>query len=167
MVKSKPVIIVLSAIVIGIILFYFFFQSEERQVRKRFKTFAQTASKRVEDSQLIVAGKSKKISKYFAQSCRIEAHEYNVSRNYSQADIHTIAFQVLTRHSELKVTFVDLQVEIPEKGIAAVVSTVRILGKVKRGEEYVEENHEIDCRLKKIDEEWVFVKIELVDVLKK
>ncbi|MBW1813688.1 MAG: hypothetical protein JRJ39_08440 [Deltaproteobacteria bacterium] len=54
MVKSKPVIIVLS--VIGIVLFFFFFQSEERQVRKRFKTFAQTASKRVEDSQLIVAG---------------------------------------------------------------------------------------------------------------
>ena len=167
MVKSKQVVIVLSVIVIGVILFFFFFQSEERQVRKRFKTFAQTASKRVEDSQLIVAGKSKKISKYFAQSCQIEAPEYNVSRNYSQADIHTIAFQVLTRHSELKVTFVDLQVEIPEKGIATAISIVRILGKVKRGEEYVEENHEIDCQLKKIDEEWVFVKIELVDVLKK
>ena len=90
-----------------------------------------------------------------------------MSRNYSQAYIHTIAFQVLTRHSELKVTFVDLQVEIPKKGIATAISIVRILGKVKRWEEYVEENHEIDCRLKKIDEEWVFVKIELVDVLKK
>ncbi|MBW1846496.1 MAG: hypothetical protein JRJ27_04965 [Deltaproteobacteria bacterium] len=113
MVKSKQVIIVLSVIVIGIILFFFFFQSEERQVRKRFKTFAQTASKRVEDSQLIVAGK------------------------------------------------------IPEKGIATAISTVRILGKVKRGEEYVEENHEIECTFNKIEDEWVFVNVELIDVLRK
>jgi len=167
MVKSKTAIIVLFVIVIGIVLFYFFFQSDERQVRKRFKTLAQTASKRVDNSQLIVAGKSKQISKYFAQSCRIEAQEYNVSQNYSQADIHTIAFQVLTRHSELKVTFVDLQVNIPEKGIAAVVSTVRIIGKVKGGEEYIEENHEIECTLNKIEDEWVFVNVELIDVLRK
>jgi hypothetical protein len=167
MVKSKPVIILISIIVIGIILFLFFIQSEERQVRKRFKAFARTASTQLENSPLIVAGKSKKISKFFAQTCKIEAPEYNVSRNYSQTDIHAIAFQFLKRRSELKLKFIDLQVEIPEKGTAIAISTVRIIGKVKSGEEYVEENREIECRLKKINDEWLFVNVELIDVLTK
>lgn len=167
MVKTKPIIILLSVIAISTLAFVFFFKNEERQVKKQFKTFAKTASIHVEDSQLIVAGKSKKISKFFTETCRIEAHEFNVSRNYSQKDIHTISFQAFTRYSELTLTFVDLHVEIPGKGIAIALSTVRIIGKAKGKEEYIEENYEIKCRLNKIDDEWFFVKVELIDVLKK
>jgi hypothetical protein len=167
MVKSKPVIITLSFVVIGVLIYFFIFQSEERKIIKRFKSFSQTASKRAEDSQLIVAGKSKKISKFFAQTCQIEAQEYNVSKNYSQADIHAVAYQVLNRYLELELKFIDLTVDIPEKGIAKVVSTARIIGKVKNGQEYLEDSYEINCRLEKIEDEWFFVKFELVDVLKK
>jgi len=167
MVKSKPVIIVLFVGVISIIVFCFFFQTEERQVRKRFKIFTQTASKHAKDSQLIVAGKSKKISTFFAQTCQIEAREYNVSKDYTQQNVRTIAFHVLTRYSKLDLKFIDLKIDIPEKGIATAVSTARIIGKVKGTEKSMEENHEIDCRLRKIDDEWVFEKVELIDVLKK
>ena len=119
------------------------------------------------ESPLVVAAKSKKISKFFDTNCEIEAKEYNVSKNYSQEDIHTIAIHVLSRHLEFKLTFVDLQVEILNKGVASSVSTARIFGKVKGVEEYIEENHEIQCQLKKIEDEWVFVRLELIDVLKK
>ena len=167
MVKSKPLIIVLSVIIIGSLLFFFLFLNEERQVRKRFKAFAKAASRRAEDSQLIVAGKSKKISTFFAHTCMIKSDEYNVSRNYSPKDIRTIAFQALTRHSELKLKFIDLHVETPEKGMADAVSTVRIKGKLKGKEAYTEEYHEIKCGLEKINDEWFFIKVELVDVLRK
>jgi hypothetical protein len=166
MVKSKP-IIVLSAITIGIIVFFFIINSEERQVKKRFNSLAQTASISVGESPLIIASKCKKVSKYFAPNCDIEAPEYNVSRSYSQNDIHTIAVHVLSRYSELKLSFIDLQVEIPEKGMTHVVSTVRIIGKIKREETTIEEYHEIDSQLKKIENEWVFVRMELIDVLNK
>jgi len=167
MVKKKSVMGAVAVLLIGIIAFFFFFQTEERQVKKRFKAFASTASKRPEDSQLIVAAKSKKISKFFNQACQIEAPEYNVSKRYDQKFIHTIAFNVLSRYSELTLTFVDLEVDIPEKGVANVVSTTRIIGKRKGSDETIEENHEIRCRLNKIEDEWFFVKVELVDVLQK
>lgn len=166
MVKSKP-IIVLAVIIIGMIVFFYIMNSEERQVKKRFKLFAQTASILSGENPLIVAAKSKKVSRFFATTCDIEAPEYNVSRSYSQNDIHTIAVHVLSRHSELDLSFVDLQIDIPDKGIADVVSTVRIAGKVKGQEGTILEHHEIKCRLIKNEDEWVFVRIKLIDVLDK
>lgn len=166
MVKSKTVII-LSVIFLGIIVFFFIMNSEERQVKKRMNSLAQTASISVGESPLIVAAKCKKISKYFASSCDIVAPEYNVSKSYSQNDIHTIAVQVLSRYSELTLKFIDLQVDIPERGVAHVVSTVRIIGTAKSGKDTIEEYHEIETILNKIEDEWIFVRMELIDVLNK
>lgn len=167
MVKQKPVIIILLLISIAIVVFLFIRGSEEWQVRKRFRDFAETASISEDESPLIVAAKSKKISRFFSENCQIEADEYNVSKSYTQKDIHTIAFKVLNRYSDLKLRFIDLQIEITEEGTAHAVSTARIVGKVKGDAEYLEETHEIDCRLKKSDDAWVFVEVELVDVLEK
>jgi len=167
MVKKKPVISAAAALGIGMIVFFFLFQTEEREVKKRMKAFASIASKKAEDSQLIVAGKSKKLSKFFDQTCQVEAPEYNVSKNYDQKLIYSIAFNILSRYSELTLSFVDLRMEIPEKGVAGIVSAARIIGKRKGSDEVLEENHERNCRLKKIKDEWFFVKVELVDVLEK
>jgi len=62
--------------------------------------------------------------------------------------------------------FYDLNIAFPEKGIARVTLTAKLTGKLTVGE-YVDETHELESLLKKIEKKWLFSKFEVVEVLKK
>jgi hypothetical protein len=62
--------------------------------------------------------------------------------------------------------FYDLDVSFPEKGMAKVTLTGKLTGRLTSGE-YVDETHELECLLKKIENKWLFSDVEVVEILKK
>ncbi len=62
--------------------------------------------------------------------------------------------------------FYDFVIGFPEEGFADVNVTARMTGKLTTGE-YVDDIHELKCKLKKTEDIWLLREIEVVEVLKK
>jgi hypothetical protein len=166
MVKLKYIIIVVLVVGAGIFAYNHFFQSEESKIKKRFDLFSKWGSKDSVENKLITANRVNNIKTLFAENCNIQAPAYSVSRNYKPQDISSIALMVLSQYFELSLRFYDIEINIPEKESANAVLTAKLSGKLTTGE-YVNEIHELECVLIKIEEDWLFSEIKIVDVLEK
>jgi hypothetical protein len=166
MVKVRSFIIALVVMGIGIWAFIYFSQSEEKKVRKRLGLLSEWASKAQSETPLTMAQKTKKIGTLFAENCGLRVPIYSISGNFTRDEIISYAARGRLLFSELYLRFYDLTVSFPEEGTAKVSSTARLTGKLNVGEN-VDEIHELECVLKKIEKGWFFSHLEVVEVLKK
>lgn len=166
MVRIKYIIIAGLVVTAGILAAVYFFQSEEKRVRKQFKLLSEWVSKEPGENTFTMAHKIKGIGTLFAENCGIKAHIDSFSGSYTPEEISSYAARGRSQFSRLSLKFYDLDINFPEKGIAKVILTVKLTGKSTIGE-YVDETHELECILKKIEKKWLFSHFEVVEVLKK
>jgi hypothetical protein len=166
MVKVRSFIIALILIVIGIWTFIHFSQSEEKKVRKQFGLLSEWASKAQSETPLIMAQKTKKIGTLFAENCGLKIPVYSISGNLTREEIIGYAARGRLLFSELHLRFYDLTVSFPEEGTAKVSSAARLTGQ-SNVRENVDEIHELECVLRKVEKRWFFSHIEVVEVLKR
>jgi hypothetical protein len=168
MVKTKTILIavlVLLMVVVGI-LATFFFPSEEKKVKKQFALLSEWVSKDPGESTLTMARKIKSIGTLFAESCDLIAPVHSLSGTYTREEISSLALRSRAQFFDLSLKFYDLNISFPEKGVAKVNLTGKLQGKSTLGET-VDEIHELDCLLKKIEKKWRFSQFEVIEVLKK
>ena len=91
---------------------------------------------------------------------------YSFSGSYTPEEISGYAARGRLFCSQLYLKFYDLVIAFPEMGIAKVTLTAKLTGKSNVGE-YIDETHELEFVLKKIEKRWLFSKFEVVEVLKK
>lgn len=113
-----------------------------------------------------MAHKAKSIGTLFDQTCEFKIPAYSFSGSYTPEEISGYATQGRLSFSQLDLRFYDLQIVFPEKEIARVTFTARLTGKLAVGES-VNEAHEVESILKKIEKRWLFSQFEAVEVLKK
>ena len=166
MVKVRFLLIALMVVGIGIWAFIHFSQSEEKKVRKQFDLLSEWASKAQSETLLVMAQKTKKIGGLFAENCVLDIPFYSTSGSFTREEIISYAVRGRLLFSELYLRFYDLTVTFSEEGTAKVSSTARLTGKLNIGEN-VDEIHELECVLKKIEKRWFFSHLEVVEVLKK
>ena len=166
MVKVRSFIIALIVVGIGIWAFIHFSQSEEKKVRKQFGLLSEWASKAQSETPLIMAQKTKKIGTLFAENCGLRVPIYSISGNLTRDEIIGYAGRGRLLFSELHLRFYDLTVSFPEEWTAKVSSTARLTGKSNVGEN-IDEIHELECVLKKIEKRWFFSHIEVVEILRR
>jgi hypothetical protein len=165
MVRKKYVIPGLL-VILGLLAFYFFFPSEEKQTKKRFTLLSEYASKDQGEGTFIMAHKVKNIGALFTDKLKLQIPDYELSGSYTRQDIVNYAMRARLSFSRLSLQFFDLIITFPEKGAANVTLTGRLTGKSTRGEE-VDESRELSCVLKKIEDQWLFSDLEVIEVLKK
>lgn len=166
MVKFKYIIIFLSVVIFVILATVYLFQSEEKKVKKQFDLLSKWASKDPGENTFTMMNKIKNIGALFEENCGVKIPAQSFSGSHTRNEITSYAAQGRLQFSQLHLEFCDLNVALPEKGIAKVYLTARLTGKLNGGE-YVNEAHELDCVLKKIENKWLFSDIEVVEVLKK
>lgn len=166
MVKIKYVLIALLGVSLGISATIYLFQSEEKKIRKQFHLLSKWASKAPDETPLTWAQKIKSMDHLFTSSCVLKAPAYSISGSYSRNEIAGVVTQGRFQLSQLSLRFYDLVITFPERGIAKVTLTARLTGKSHFGEN-VDETHELECVLKKIENHWLFSNVEVVEVLKK
>jgi hypothetical protein len=165
MVRTKYLIFGLLGI-LGLLAFYFFFPSEEKQIKKRFTLLSEYASKDQGESTFTMAHKVKSIGALFPDKVKLRIPDYELSGSYTRQDIENYAVRVRLSFSRLSLQFFDLSITFSEKGAATVTLTGRLTGKSASGEE-VDETRELAFALKKIEDQWLFSEVEVVEVSKK
>lgn len=166
MVTLKYVLIALVLIAIGIGVSLTLFQSEEKRVKKQFYLLSEGVSKEPGENIFTMDQKIKKIGSLFDETCEINIPAHSVPGRLTRDEITGYAARARLYSSELLLKFYDFDIAFPQQGEAKVRLTARLTGKTTTGEA-VNEAHEIDCLLTKIEKKWMFSHIEVVEVLKK
>lgn len=166
MVRFKYIIIGALVVVIGIGLALYFFPSEEKKIRKQFRLLAEWVSKDSGENTFTMAYKIKNIGTLFDGTCEFKVPIYSFSGSYTPEEISGYAARGRLSFSQLYLKFYDLNIAFPERGLAKVTLTAKLTGKSNVGE-YIDEAHELESLLKKVENKWLFSKVEVVEVLKK
>jgi hypothetical protein len=165
-VKIKYLLIGVPIVIIGILAFFYFFPNEEKKVKKQFNLLSEWVSKSPEENAFTMLQKMKNIGTLFDERCQLKAPSQSLSGSYTREEISTYAGSARSHLSQLDLKFYDFHILFPEKEIAKVTLTGRLTGRSTTGEQ-VDETHELECALKKIENKWHFSQIEVVEVLKK
>jgi hypothetical protein len=165
-VKIKTILIALLIVIVGILTTVFFFPSEEKRVRKQFALLSEWVLKNPGESTFTMAHKIKMMRTLFAENCELIVPVHSLSGTYTREEISSMALRSRAQFFDLSLKFYDLNISFPETGVAKVNLTGRLTGKSTLGE-YMDETRELDCLLKKIGKKWLFVQLEVIEVLKK
>lgn len=166
MVNSKNIIISGLILIIGAAAFFWFHQSDAAKIKKRFATLSAEADKKPGETNLSAVLKARSISEMFAKTIYIKLPSYSISKSFAQKNMPANVMAARERYSEISLKFYNLDIKFPEKGLADVDLTASVDAKLTSGKP-VNEVHNLNCTLKKIDRDWFFSKIEEVKVLGK
>jgi hypothetical protein len=169
MVRIKYIIIAVLVVIFGVWGIWaavHFFQSEEKKVKKQFHLLSKWVSKETGENTFTMAQKIKNIGTLFGKHCELKADLISFSGRYTPEEISSYAARARFPFSSLSLQFYDFSVAFPEEGIAKVTLTGKLTGRTTTGED-VDETHELECVLKKIEKKWLFSDVEVVEVLKK
>lgn len=166
MVRIKYIIIALLVVILGIWAALHLLQSEEKKVKKQFHLLSKWASKETGENTFTMAQKIKNIGTLFGEHCELKADLIAFSGRYTPEEISGYAARARFPFSSLSLQFYDFNLAFPEEGVAKVTLTGRLTGRTTTGED-VDETHELECALKKIESKWLFSYLEVVEVLKK
>jgi len=166
MVRVKYILIAILVVIFGIWAAFTLFQSEEKKVKKQFHLLSKWASKETGENTFVMAQKVKNIGKLFAEHCELKANVISFTGRYTAEEISSYAARARLSFSNLSLQFYDFNVAFPEEGLAKVTLTAKLTGRTTTGEG-VDETHELECALKKIENKWFFSYMEVVEVLKK
>jgi hypothetical protein len=166
MVKIKYILIGVLVAIIGIAVVFYFFPNEEKKVKKQFNFLSEWVTKSQDEAPFTMLQKIKNISTLFNEQCELKAPSQSLSGSYAREEISTYAGSARSYFSQLDLKFYDFHIDFPEKGIANVTLTGRLIGRSTSGEQ-VDETRELECVLKKIENKWLFSSIEIVEVLKR
>jgi hypothetical protein len=165
-VKVKYILIALILIALGVWAAITLSQSEEKRVKKQFHLLSEAVSKEAGENIFILDQKLKKIGSVFDETCNIKIPAHSLGGPLARDEITGYAARARLHFSQLHLKFYDFDISFPMKDGAKVRLTGRLTGKTTYGEA-VDEAHELECLLKRIEKRWLFSHIEVVEVLKK
>ena len=166
MVKIKYLLAVLLLILLGVLAAVYLTGSEEKKVKGQFRHLSELMAKGSGENLFTTAGKVKKIAALFANTCELHVSVHSLSGRYTPEEISGHALQGRAQFSTLALDFHDLDISFPEREVARVHCSARLSGRSTVAEG-VDEIRDLDCLLKKVQKEWLFTKIDVVEVLKR
>jgi len=165
-VKIKYLLVGALIVVVGIVLAITLIPSQEKRVKRQFHLLSEWVSKSPEENAFTMLQKMKNIGTLFDEHCEMKIPDQSLSGSYTRQEVSTYAGSARSYVSQLDLNFYDLGIVFPEKEIARVNLTARLTGRSTAGER-MDETRELECVLRKIDKQWLFSQIEVIEVLKK
>ena len=164
--KIKYLLVGALIVVVGIVLAITLIPSQEKRVKRQFHLLSEWVSKSPEENAFTMLQKMKNIGTLFDEHCEMKIPDQSLSGSYTRQEVSTYAGSARSYVSQLDLNFYDLGIVFPEKEIARVNLTARLTGRSTAGER-MDETRELECVLRKIDKQWLFSQIEVIEVLKK
>jgi hypothetical protein len=165
-VKVKYLVIAMVVTIAAVITAIYLLHGEEYRIRRRFALLAKWATKAEKESNLTLVQKTRSISSLCVRPCHIKTPKNSFSGTYSPQQISSLIARARMPFSRLAVEFDDLHIELAGKERATVRTTAQVKGTLKRGER-IDDIHEIECGLQKLEGKWLFTRFELIEVLER
>ena len=167
MVNQKNIIIAGLLITCGIIAFFILSQSDEAKIKKQFHKLAERVEKNGNEHDLIAAKTAHEIEQMFTGSVHIQIPSYSVDKSFPRSEISPHVLYARALYQKMSLQFHDFRIQIAEGKTTAVVGLTGVFKATTAAGERVDEIHEVECTLEKIEDEWFFTGIRRVEVLER
>ncbi len=166
MVRLKYVLVAGVVVFIAVVACYILFQSDSAKIKKQFMKLSTNFAKEPVETKLAAGIKVKNIKELFAERILLEIPSHSISRTYVKKDIPSLVMTGRMQFKKMSLKFYDITIEFPESGHSVVRLTARLIGNLNTGE-LVDEIHELECSVRKNEDNWLFNSIKAVEVLEK
>ena len=163
---SKKVWIIGGLLIALAAAWLLFSDSEEARVKKQFARASELFARSSDSKKMTLVRNARAIKDLLTDPCEIEVPEYETSGTFSSRDLSQRALAVMTQTVDLSLEFYDLEVEITDDETANATVTARLTWQAAAAEKYAN-TQELACILKKVDDQWRFHSVTVVDVLEK
>ncbi len=164
--KTKHILVAAIILVAGILIGIHLSESDEKKVKKQFTLLSELASKDRSESIIATAQKMQKIGPLFDNRCELKTHLDYLSGTFTPEEIMSHGARGRALFSRFSLHFSDLKIRFPAEGLAEATLTVRASGTLTDGQ-HLDEIHEVESTLKKIEKKWLFSSFWVVEVLKR
>jgi len=158
--------LIIATLIIALAAAWHMTRSDKRKIKKRFDLFSGYLLKEGPENAVMMALKVKNIGTLFDEKCLLEVEKYMLTGTYSPEQITSYAATARARFTNVELKFYDISIEFPGKNIAHISATSTISGTMKSGE-VANDAHEIVAEMKKVEKNWLFSKMSVVEVLEK
>lgn len=140
--------------------------SEEKRVKKQFDKASELFARSAAIEKVTIVRNVRAIQELVTNPCEVNVPEYETSGIFSSREISQRALAVMMQTVDLSLKFYDLTVEITDDDTATATVTARLNWLSTAGENYTN-TQELACILKKVDDQWHFHSVTVIDVLEK
>lgn len=158
-----PVAVV--AVLVAILVVWLKPDSPERQVRNRFRQLEELVTRSDAESPLLSVAHARQIGALFDESCEIRTDVSFLTGTMTREEISQKAIFGQSQFSDLTLRFHDLKIDFPGERRALVLLSATLKGRLKGGD-HASDAQELECELARVDGEWRFRSIRIVQVLK-
>lgn len=136
---------------------------EEKAIRKQLTVFEQTASKNSDEQAVESLLKARRIAGLFNDPCQFSVDAVDFTGTFSRQQTMDRINLVRAAYSSVTVKLYDIAIDFPEENKAAVGLTLRLSGQSR--EYAVADVQEVSATLEKIEGDWLFTTVRIVEVL--
>lgn len=166
MVNIKYLAVALFLVAVGIAAYFFIFNSQELLIKKQFEFIAGKIEKAPGESPIISMARANSLTEAIAEPCLIHIPAFSYAKQTHSKEISRYVLAMRSRYSTISLIFYDFLFENMDENSGQVTVTAGLKGTLNTGDIF-EDIHEVLCRVKKIEDTWKLIEIEVVDVLKK
>ena len=161
----KTVVLALVLAVLAGVLVIRFWPSDERAIRKQLTLIEETGSKAAAEQPLESLLRAKQLAGLFHDPCELIVETVKYQGEYSRKEIMDRINLVRNTYRTVRVALHDVVIEIGKEGTAVVRCTIRLSGEGKG--QPVADVQELRAELRKIEGDWLFTSLTLVEVLER
>jgi hypothetical protein len=136
---------------------------EEKEIRKQLAVFERTAAKKSDEQPVESLLKARRIAGLFNDPCQFSVDAADFTGTFSRQQIMERINLVRASYGSVTVKLYDIAIEFPEENRAAVRLTLRLSGQSR--EHAVADVQETLATLEKIEGDWLFTTVRIVEVL--
>ena len=158
------VLIILS----GIGFYLYLRPTDEKLIRAQFAKLAELTAKNGKEGAIPAAGKARTMAALFSEKTTFAVDAPNwMAGPFSRKDLSANIFRSRAMFTTLKLSLDDLELNIdPGKGTAQVFLSATLSGTLKDGNS-IREVRELESRLTKTEEGWLFESFKVREIIKK
>lgn len=163
--KKTVISLVLLAIVLFISIFLITYDWDQRAIKKRLNSLADTVSKSSDEGDLAFISKIGRLKSLFTKDCLIDVGA-PIPKIEEMETLLAIFSNFYRSADEINVKFYDITVDVSTSRITAkTVMTAKETGLVQNGSGHITNAREIAMDWKKIDKAWKIFRVLEVKTL--
>lgn len=142
-----------------------FWPGDERAIRTQLALIEQAGSKEPAEQPIQSLIKARQLAELFHDPCRLEVEAVDSAGEYSRKQIMDHIALIRASYAKARISLHDVVVDIPQKSIAVVRCTLRVQG--EGSGQPVADVQELHADLRKIEGDWLFTGVRLIEVLER
>lgn len=165
MVNLKTMGIAALVMAVAIVMAVRYWPNDERAIRKQLALIETLGSKEADEKPIDSLLHARQLAELFNDPCIIQVESVDFQGQFPRKQIQDMIVMVRGHYTQATVSVHDLRITLPKKQSATLHCTMRVKG--EGAARPVADVQELAAELRKVEDDWLFTSVTLVEVLER